>query len=61
MVADALISELATILDCATFTVPVRLSKVVGHVFVNGTQVLRNGKHSGAKPESIGRGPGWTG
>jgi N-acyl-D-amino-acid deacylase len=30
-------------------------------VFVNGVQVLKNGKHTGAKPGQVVRGPGWTG
>jgi N-acyl-D-amino-acid deacylase len=31
------------------------------HVFVNGTQVLRDGEHTGAKPGQVVRGPGWVG
>jgi len=30
-------------------------------VFVNGVQVLSGGKHTGAKPGRVVRGPGWTG
>ena len=29
------------------------------HVFVNGTQVLKGGEHTGAKPGRVVRGPGW--
>jgi N-acyl-D-amino-acid deacylase len=29
------------------------------HVFVNGTQVLRDGEHTGALPGRVVRGPGW--
>jgi N-acyl-D-amino-acid deacylase len=28
------------------------------HVFVNGKQVLRDGKHTGAKPGRVVHGPG---
>jgi hypothetical protein len=31
------------------------------HVFVNGTQVLKDGEHMGAKPGRVVRGPGWLG
>jgi N-acyl-D-amino-acid deacylase len=30
-------------------------------VLVNGTQVLKDGAHTGAKPGRVVRGPGWTG
>jgi N-acyl-D-amino-acid deacylase len=29
------------------------------HVFVNGTQVLKNGEHTGAKSGRVVRGPGY--
>jgi N-acyl-D-amino-acid deacylase len=29
------------------------------HVFVNGTEVVRDGRHTGAKPGRIVRGPGY--
>jgi N-acyl-D-amino-acid deacylase len=29
------------------------------HVFVNGVQVLKEGRHTGAKPGQVVRGPGW--
>ena len=28
-------------------------------LFVNGVQVLKNGKHTGAEPGRVVRGPGW--
>jgi N-acyl-D-amino-acid deacylase len=31
------------------------------HVFINGSQVLKDGEHSGATPGRVVRGPGWTG
>jgi len=30
-------------------------------VFVNGTQVLADGEHTGMRPGRVVRGPGWTG
>jgi len=31
------------------------------HVFVNGTQVLRDSRHTRATPGRVVRGPGWKG
>jgi N-acyl-D-amino-acid deacylase len=33
----------------------------VKHVWVNGVQVLADGKHTGAKPGRAVRGSGWRG
>ncbi len=54
-------STLRTIHDQATFAKPQQLSTGVRDVFVNGVQVLKDGKHTGAKPGRVVRGPGWTG
>ena len=51
----------AKVQDHATFEKPQQLSTGVRDVFVNGTQVLKDGKHTGAKPGRFVRGPGWTG
>lgn len=40
---------------------PHRYSEGMAHVFVNGTQVLEQGEHTGALPGRVVRGPGWTG
>ena len=49
----------ARIQDHATFAQPHQYSGGMVHVFVNGTQVLKNGEHTGAKPGRVVRGPGW--
>ena len=59
--ADVVVFDPATIQDHATFAKPDQLATGVNDVFVNGVQVLRNGKHTGAKPGRVVRGPGWTG
>ena len=59
--ADVVVFDPAAIQDHATFEAPHQLSDGVDHVFVNGTQVLRDGEHTGAMPGRVVRGPGWTG
>jgi N-acyl-D-amino-acid deacylase len=59
--ADVVVFDPATIADHATFEKPKQLATGVDNVFVNGVQVLRNGKHTGAKSGRVVRGPGWTG
>ena len=59
--ADVVVFDPATIRDTATFAKPHQLATGMSHVFVNGVQVLRDGKHTGAKPGRFVRGPGWTG
>jgi N-acyl-D-amino-acid deacylase len=59
--ADIVVFDPATVQDHATFEKPKQLATGVNDVFVNGVQVLRNGKHTGAKPGRVVRGPGWTG
>lgn len=57
--ADLAIFNPETIQDHATFTKPHQLSTGMVHVFVNGEQVLKDGKHTGAKPGRVVRGPGY--
>ena len=57
--ADLAIFNPETIQDHATFAKPHQLSTGMIHVFVNGEQVLKNGKHTGAMPGRIVRGPGY--
>ena len=58
--ADIVIFDPETIIDHATFEKPHQYSTGMLHVFVNGTQVLKDGEHTGAKPGRVVRGPGWS-
>jgi N-acyl-D-amino-acid deacylase len=58
--ADIVIFNPETIIDHATFEKPHQYATGMLHVFVNGTQVLKDGKHTGAKPGRVVRGPGWN-
>jgi N-acyl-D-amino-acid deacylase len=57
--ADLAIFDPATITDHATFENPQRYATGMRHVLVNGTPVLRDGEHTGARPGRFVRGPGW--
>ncbi len=59
--ADVVVFDPATIRDNATFEKPQQLASGVRDVFVNGVQVLKDGKHTGARPGRVVHGPGWTG
>ena len=59
MWADIVVFDEATIADKATFEKPHQLSVGMQYVFVNGVAVWRDGKHTGAKPGMIVRGPGY--
>ena len=56
--ADITVFDPSSIIDRSTFEQPHVLSEGVRHVFVNGTAVIRDGKHTGAKPGRVLRGPG---
>jgi N-acyl-D-aspartate/D-glutamate deacylase len=56
--ADIAVFDPATIVDRSTFENPHQLSTGVRYVFVNGTAVVRDGAHTGAKPGRVLRGPG---
>ncbi len=58
--ADITIFDPAKIQDQATFEKPHQYATGMVHVFVNGTQVLKDGEHTGALPGRIVRGPGWS-
>ena len=57
--ADVVVFDPARIRDRATYAKPHQYSTGVRHVLVNGTPVLRNGRHTGATPGRVVRGPGW--
>ncbi|HEU5291581.1 MAG TPA: D-aminoacylase [Cyclobacteriaceae bacterium] len=57
--ADLIVFDPNTVLDLATYDNPKQYAVGMMHVFVNGTQVLRQGEHTGAEPGRIIRGPGW--
>ncbi|HKS58132.1 MAG TPA: D-aminoacylase [Steroidobacteraceae bacterium] len=59
--ADIVVFDPAKINDLATFDKPFQYAVGMKDVFVNGTQVLRDGEHTGAKPGQVVHGPGWTG
>jgi N-acyl-D-amino-acid deacylase len=59
--ADVVVFDPARIQDHATFEKPKQLATGVDDVFINGVQVLKDGKHTGAKPGRVVRGPGWIG
>ncbi|MEE9155311.1 MAG: D-aminoacylase [Gemmatimonadota bacterium] len=59
--ADIVVLDPGQIRDHATFEAPHQYSTGVLHVFVNGTQVLRDGEHTGARPGRVVRGAGWVG
>jgi N-acyl-D-aspartate/D-glutamate deacylase len=59
--ADVVVFDPARVQDHATFDQPHQYSTGILHVWVNGTQVLKNGEHTGATPGRVVRGPGWEG
>ena len=58
---DVVIFDPTSIQDHATFANPHQYATGMVHVFVNGTQVLKDGEHTGATPGRVVRGPGWRG
>jgi N-acyl-D-amino-acid deacylase len=58
MFADVVVFDPATVNDRATFEKPHQYAVGMKHVFVNGTQVLKDGEHTGAKPGRALWGPG---
>jgi N-acyl-D-aspartate/D-glutamate deacylase len=48
--ADLVVFDPATIVDLGSFADPHHAPRGVPHVFVNGTQVVRDGVHTGSRP-----------
>ena len=57
--ADLVVFDPNTITDQATYEKPHQYAVGMRDVWVNGTQVLKDGEHTGAKPGRVVRGPGW--
>jgi len=53
MYADVVVFDPNTIIDRATYEQPNQLSVGVREVLVNGVEVVRDGRHTGAKPGRI--------
>ena len=56
--ADVTIFDLAALDDRATYEAPTRSPAGIEWVLVNGVVVMDHGKHTGAKPGRVLRGPG---
>jgi N-acyl-D-aspartate/D-glutamate deacylase len=61
MHADLVLFDPAAVADPATFERPHQLAVGVRGTWVNGVAVWRDGRHTGATPGRVVRGPGWTG
>ena len=57
--ADVVIFDPATVTDHATYDKPQQYATGISDVFVNGVPVLKNGKHTNAKPGRFIKGPGY--
>jgi len=57
--ADVVIFDPEKVTDKAAFQEPHQYAEGVEHVFVNGTQVLKEGEHTGATPGRFVKGPGY--
>ena len=57
--ADIVVFNEKTISDNATFQNPHQYSNGVEYVLINGVIVIKDGKHTGAKPGKVLHGPGY--
>jgi N-acyl-D-amino-acid deacylase len=51
--ADVVVFDPQTVSAPATFAKPMQYATGMHHVFVNGTQILKDGEHTGAKPGRV--------
>jgi N-acyl-D-aspartate/D-glutamate deacylase len=58
--ADVTIFDLDSLADVATYERPTEFARGIEWVLVNGTVVIANGEHTGAKPGRVLYGPGCT-
>ena len=58
--ADIVIFDPATVADVATYEKPHQIAAGIKYVLVNGTVVMQDGRHTGAKPGRAVRGPGYA-
>jgi N-acyl-D-amino-acid deacylase len=61
MFADVVIFDAETVGDRSTYERPHQMPAGIRWVIVNGTVVMKDGVHTGAKPGKAVRGPGWAG
>ncbi len=57
--ADITVFDPATVIDKATFEQPHQYPEGIPYVIVNGVLVIDNGRHTGALPGKVLRGPGY--
>ena len=60
MWADVVVFDFETIQDQATWDAPVEFPTGIDYVLVNGEVVVDHGRHTGARPGHVLRGPGHT-
>ena len=59
MYADVVVFDPERIQENSTYEKPLQLSTGMRAVLVNGVEIVRDGRHTGAKPGRIVRGSGW--
>ncbi|MDB4891436.1 MAG: D-aminoacylase domain protein [Gemmatimonadetes bacterium] len=59
MYADVVVFDPLRIQENSTYEKPLQLSTGMHVVLINGVEVVRDGRHTGAKPGRIVRGPAW--
>ena len=60
MAADVTVFNYDTIKDKAAYAHPSAYPTGIDYVLVNGDVVVDQGRHTGARPGRVLRGPGWT-